>query len=74
MPGRFSSSVITISIGVATFQDHAAPERPPNEQKNQILKQADAALYMAKLAGKNCVVAAPSVALGTVSATVILKS
>ena len=73
-PGLNLAGVITISIGVSTFRNHSSPDRPPNEQKNQILKQADAALYMAKLAGKNCVVAAPSVALGTVSATVILKS
>jgi diguanylate cyclase (GGDEF)-like protein len=73
-PGLNLKGIITISIGVSTFRLHCGPERPPNEQKNQLLKQADAALYMAKLAGKNCVVAAPEAPLGTISATVILKS
>jgi diguanylate cyclase (GGDEF)-like protein len=73
-PGLNLKGVITISIGVSTYRHDCALDRPPNEQKNQLLKKADAALYMAKLAGKNCVVAAPDVPLGTISATVILKS
>jgi diguanylate cyclase (GGDEF)-like protein len=73
-PGLNLKGIITISIGVSAFRRHCTADRPANEQKNQLLKQADAALYMAKLAGKNCVVAAPDVPLGTVSATVVLKS
>ena len=73
-PGLNLKGVITISIGVSTYRRHCQAERPLNDQKNQLLKQADAALYMAKLAGKNCVVAAPEAEIGKVSAVVVLKS
>jgi diguanylate cyclase (GGDEF)-like protein len=42
---------VTLSIGVAVFPDHG-------ETSEAILKAADAALYQAKHAGRNRVVAA----------------
>jgi two-component system, cell cycle response regulator len=42
---------VTVSIGVALFVDHA-------EAVTQLVADADAALYAAKRAGRNCVVAA----------------
>ena len=50
------------------------PGAPPLEQKNQLLKAADTALYAAKTKGKDCVVAAPPGPAGTASVPVILKS
>ena len=57
-PALKLKGVITISIGVASYRRHCTPGRPPAEQKNELLKKADAALYYAKDAGKNCVVSA----------------
>lgn len=42
---------ITLSIGIAIFPDHAA-------SGEMVLRHADAALYQAKQAGRNCVVVA----------------
>ena len=42
---------VTVSLGVA--------ERSENESLDQMLYQADTALYAAKESGKNCVVRAP---------------
>ena len=55
-PALSLKGVITMSIGVASYRRHCTPGRPPAEQKNELLKKADAALYLAKDAGKNCVV------------------
>ena len=57
-PALSLKGVITISIGVASYRRHCTPGRPPSDQKNELLKKADAALYHAKEAGKNRVVAA----------------
>lgn len=57
-PALKLKGVITMSLGVASFRRHCTPGRPPSEQKNELLKKADAALYHAKDAGKNCVVGA----------------
>ncbi len=57
-PALRLKGVITMSLGVASYRRHCTPGRPPSEQKNELLKKADAALYLAKDAGKNCVVSA----------------
>ncbi|HYN40413.1 MAG TPA: sensor domain-containing diguanylate cyclase [Thermoanaerobaculia bacterium] len=57
-PALKLKGVITMSFGVASYRRHCTPGRPPSEQKNELLKKADAALYHAKDAGKNCVVSA----------------
>jgi diguanylate cyclase (GGDEF)-like protein len=67
--------IITMSIGVASYRTHCTPTRTPAEQKNELLKRADAALYGAKQAGKNCVItAAASDTRGGGGSAVILKS
>lgn len=45
--GRFNLS-ITISVGIACYPDHG-------DTKEELLRAADKALYMAKHAGRNCV-------------------
>jgi diguanylate cyclase (GGDEF)-like protein len=40
---------VTVSIGIAMFPEHGATE-------GELLREADAALYQAKAAGRNCVV------------------
>ncbi len=67
--------VITMSIGVASFRTHCRPGATPAEQKNELLKKADSALYSAKIHGKNCAVVAPlTSAHERKSASVILKT
>jgi diguanylate cyclase (GGDEF)-like protein len=56
-PGRFGGST-TVSIGVATFPDDGRVSRG-------LVDTADAALYAAKAAGRNCVVPAGGPAAGT---------
>jgi diguanylate cyclase (GGDEF)-like protein len=73
-PALNLKNVLSMSVGVASYRAHCAPGAPPAEQKNQLLKAADAALYMAKTKGKNCVVAAPPGPGGADSVSVILKS
>ena len=57
-PALSLKGIITMSLGVASYRKHCTPGRPPAEQKNELLKKADAALYGAKDRGKNCVVEA----------------
>jgi len=57
-PALNLKNIITMSGGVASYRAHCPPFLPPSEQKNQLLRRADAALYMAKTKGKNCVVPA----------------
>jgi diguanylate cyclase (GGDEF)-like protein len=45
---------ITISVGIGMFPDHG-------ESGNEVLRIADAALYQAKRAGRNCVVVGDNV-------------
>ena len=73
-PALNLKGVITMSIGVASFRRHCTPGRPPSEQKNEILKKADAALYAAKEAGKDCVVAARRESGPPSISNVVLKS
>lgn len=73
-PALNLKGIITTSIGVASYRLHCKPGVPPPEQKSQLLKRADQALYVAKTRGKNCVVGASPGWDGGESATVILKS
>jgi diguanylate cyclase (GGDEF)-like protein len=73
-PALNLKNVLSISIGVASYHAHCAPGAPPPEQKNELLKAADTALYTAKTRGKDCVVAAPPGPGGTGSVRVVLKS
>jgi diguanylate cyclase (GGDEF)-like protein len=73
-PALNLKSVLSMSVGVASYRAHCRPGAPAAEQKNELLKAADAALYMAKTRGKNCVVAAPPGPGGPGSVPVILKS
>ncbi len=57
-PALNLKNIITMSGGIASYRAHCPPFLPPSEQKNQLLKRADAALYIAKTKGKNCVVPA----------------
>lgn len=73
-PALNLKGIITMSVGVASYRAHCNPATPPPDQKNQLLKRADSALYGAKTKGKNCVVGAPLGWGGEESASVILKS
>lgn len=46
-PGQEQALKVTISLGVATFPDHASA-------KNVLIKKADMALYKCKDSGRNC--------------------
>jgi diguanylate cyclase (GGDEF)-like protein len=73
-PALNLKSIITMSAGVASYRVHCPPDAPPAEQKNELLKAADGALYMAKAKGKNCVVAALPGPGAANSVPVIIKS
>jgi diguanylate cyclase (GGDEF)-like protein len=73
-PALNLKGIITMSLGVASYRTHCSPRRSAADQKNQLLKRADSALYAAKLQGKNCVVAAPISTVGDSAVAVILKS
>jgi diguanylate cyclase (GGDEF)-like protein len=67
--------VITMSIGVASYRSHCRPGKTPAEQKNELLKKADSALYVAKTRGRNCSVVAPiGASVEDSSSRVIIKS
>jgi len=73
-PALSLKGVITMSIGVASYRRHCSPGRPSAEQKNELLKKADAALYGAKDQGKNCVVAASRESGPPSFSSILLKS
>jgi diguanylate cyclase (GGDEF)-like protein len=73
-PALNLKDVITISIGIASWRENVNPRLPVANQKNELLKQADAALYQAKTRGKNCVVAAGDEEPGEDSLAVVLKT
>ena len=73
-PALCLKGVITMSVGVASYRLHCTDGKGTPEQKNELLKHADAALYRAKTLGKNCVVAAPLAAPAAEGHSVILKS
>ncbi len=52
---------VTVSIGVATFPGHA-------DSTDALVRVADAAMYEAKTAGKNCVRVAPVVVVDELAA------
>ena len=73
-PALNLKGVITMSVGVASYRRHCTPGRPAPEQKNELLKKADAALYRAKETGKNCVVGASRGEGPPSFSSVVLKS
>jgi diguanylate cyclase (GGDEF)-like protein len=52
------SDTITASLGVSSIRACATPAASVEQQKNELLRDADAALYKAKQHGKDQVVAA----------------
>ncbi len=73
-PALNLKGIITMSAGVASFRANCRGGTSPPEQKNELLRAADAALYMAKAKGKNCVVAAPRGRGSPDSVPVVLKT
>jgi diguanylate cyclase (GGDEF)-like protein len=73
-PALNLKNVISMSIGVAAWRENVNPKLPAAEQKNELLRMADAALYQAKTKGKNCVVAAGTHEPGEDSLSVVLKT
>jgi diguanylate cyclase (GGDEF)-like protein len=65
---------ITMSIGVSTWGENVNHALTAPEQKNELLRLADSALYQAKTRGKNCVVAAGGEEAGEDSLAVVLKT
>ncbi len=58
-PPVFLKGVISCSAGVASMKRHILAGMSPDQQKNEILRRADTAMYAAKEQGKNRVLAAP---------------
>jgi diguanylate cyclase (GGDEF)-like protein len=73
-PALNLKDVITMSIGIASWRENVDPRLPAANQKNELLKLADSALYQAKTRGKNCVVAAGDEEPGEDSLAVVLKT
>jgi diguanylate cyclase (GGDEF)-like protein len=61
MPALHLHGIISASIGVATYAPGPHPEAAVEQEKNDLLKRADAAMYRAKSLGKNQVVVAGEV-------------
>ncbi|HEX2799939.1 MAG TPA: hypothetical protein VHQ44_09745, partial [Thermoanaerobaculia bacterium] len=73
-PALNLKNAVTMSVGVASYRAHVNTSLSVAEQKNEILKKADNALYAAKTKGKNCVVAAEVAPARGGGSTVILKT
>ncbi len=58
MPPVHLRGVLSASVGVAPYLPDAAATEGVEQQKNELLRRADAAMYEAKSRGKNCVVVA----------------
>ena len=50
---------LTCSVGVAVYPEHVPRTGTSDHRRNQLLRAADQAMYVAKAAGKNLVVVAP---------------
>ncbi len=58
MPPIHLRDVLSASVGVAPYLPDAASADSIEQEKNKLLRRADAAMYEAKSRGKNCVVVA----------------
>jgi diguanylate cyclase (GGDEF)-like protein len=56
MPALNLGGIVTASLGIAEYRGDPAALRSVDEEKNDLLRRADAAMYRAKSAGKNQVV------------------
>jgi diguanylate cyclase (GGDEF)-like protein len=56
MPALSLGGIVTASIGIAEYRGDAAAAQSVEQEKNDLLRRADAAMYRAKSAGKNQVV------------------
>ncbi len=57
MPPLRLRGILSVSIGMAQFVPHAATQLSVDQEKNELLRRADAAMYRAKSLGGNRVVA-----------------
>ncbi len=57
MPALHLGGIVTASLGIAEYRNDPAAARSVEQEKNDLLRRADAAMYRAKSAGKNLVVA-----------------
>src|ERR1043165_2402976 len=56
MPALNLAGIVTASIGIAEYRGLSAAAQSVDQEKNDLLRRADAAMYRAKSAGKNQVV------------------
>jgi diguanylate cyclase (GGDEF)-like protein len=73
-PALNIKGVITMSIGISSYRVHCPRGKSTAEQKNELLRRADSALYLAKTSGKNRVVAAPAQRPSDPTSAVVLKT